>query len=176
VESCNRAGSPFPAKTLSVPGRHVRIVVWARDRIWEHWRQSLAAVRGRCGNLPPWAVAVLLFRAALHEWERIDPDRIPTERQILERDEYRCQAPGCTARRHLEVHHIVFRSRRGTDDRGNLITLCHAHHHHAVHRETLRVTGRAPHTLTWEFAGGPAYRGEKRCKRADPQRGLSLLA
>jgi hypothetical protein len=161
VEGCNREGDPLPGKTLSVPGRHFPVVVWTRARIWVHWHQMLATVRGRCGNLPPWAAAVLLVRAALDEWERIDPDRIPTERTILERDDYRCQAPGCTARKHLEVHHIVFRARGGTDDERNLITLCHAHHHHAVHRETLRVAGTAPSGLTWEFAGGPAYRGER---------------
>jgi hypothetical protein len=161
VEGCNRDGNPLPGKTLSVPGRHLPVVVWARARIRQQWRQMLGTVRGQCGHLPPWAVAVLLVRAALHEWERIDPDRIPTERRILHRDDYRCQAPGCTARNHLEVHHIVFRSRGGTDVDENLITLCHAHHHHAVHRQTLRITGRAPFDLTWVFAEGPAYRGEK---------------
>ena len=44
-------------------------------------------------------------------------------RQVLHRDQYRCQVcqrggPG------LHVHHIVYRSRGGTNAMSNLITLC----------------------------------------------------
>ena len=43
-------------------------------------------------------------------------------RQVLERDKWRCQ--NCGATQHLQVHHIVFRSRSGGDEEENLITLC----------------------------------------------------
>jgi hypothetical protein len=162
----------LPGKTVSVPGRHLPIVIWARPPVWDHWHAVLRHVQGLCGNLPPWAVAVLLVKAALDEWQRIDPGRIPTEARILERDDYRCRAPGCTARKHLEVHHVVFRSQGGPDAPDNLVTLCHAHHHHAVHRGTLRITGRAPYALVWEFGSGSGsgsgsgqrrYLGERLC-------------
>lgn len=42
---------------------------------------------------------------------------------ILNRDGYTCQICGKKHNR-LEVHHIIFRGRGGTDDENNLITLC----------------------------------------------------
>lgn len=46
---------------------------------------------------------------------------------ILHRDNYNCQLCG---KKHtlLEVHHIIWRSRGGSDDEDNLITLCHDCH------------------------------------------------
>ena len=43
-------------------------------------------------------------------------------RQVLERDNWRCQA--CGNMRNLEVHHIQFRSHFGPDQEENLMTLC----------------------------------------------------
>jgi 5-methylcytosine-specific restriction endonuclease McrA len=56
---------------------------------------------------------------------------------VLERDGWRCQI--CGARTGLEVHHIRFRSRQGSDDEQNLITVC-SRCHRQVHgcREFLR--------------------------------------
>jgi 5-methylcytosine-specific restriction endonuclease McrA len=44
------------------------------------------------------------------------------QRQVLERDRWRCQA--CGTMNKLQVHHLDFRSRCGNDDESNLITLC----------------------------------------------------
>ncbi len=154
-------------KTLSTPGRHHRVVIWARPEIRERWGRACRAVRRVTGAWPEWAVAVLVARVAMNEWERQDPDRTPTERRILERDGYRCQAPGCSSRSGLESHHIRFRSQGGSNTPSNRVTLCHAHHHHAIHAGTLRVSGRAPHALLWEFGCAPGagplwvYRGER---------------
>ncbi|MCB9512839.1 MAG: HNH endonuclease [Candidatus Latescibacteria bacterium] len=54
-------------------------------------------------------------------------------RTILARDGHRCQGPGCTSTRFLEVHHRKPRANGGTNDPSNLITLCSACHqlHHA---------------------------------------------
>ena len=54
-------------------------------------------------------------------------------RRVLARDGHRCQAPGCTNTRFLEVHHITPRSRGGSNAASNLITLCAACHRH-THR------------------------------------------
>ncbi len=54
-------------------------------------------------------------------------------RRVLARDRHRCQTPGCTNTRFLEVHHITPRSRGGSNDASNLITLCSACHRH-THR------------------------------------------
>jgi hypothetical protein len=67
------------------------------------------------------------------------------QRQILERDRYRCQFPGCSERR-VEVHHIQFKSQGGSDDPSNLLCLCPAHHHHGVHARTIRIHGQASPT------------------------------
>ena len=50
--------------------------------------------------------------------------------QVLRRDGWRCQR--CGSLSHLEIHHIIFRSRSGSDIEQNLITLC-ARCHGAVH-------------------------------------------
>ena len=57
---------------------------------------------------------------------------------ILYRDNYTCQ---CCGKKHirLEVHHIIFKSKGGTDDERNLITLCEKCHK-AVHDGILILT------------------------------------
>jgi len=54
------------------------------------------------------------------------PPRV--RREVLARDRHRCQAPGCGRTRFLEVHHIVPRSRGGSNRAENLVTLCAACH------------------------------------------------
>ncbi len=52
-----------------------------------------------------------------------------TKAYVLTRDGYTCQH--CQRKSHdqrLEVHHIVFRSQGGSDDEGNLLTLCKTCH------------------------------------------------
>jgi 5-methylcytosine-specific restriction endonuclease McrA len=58
---------------------------------------------------------------------RLDPlsyERL--RRQILRRDNWRCQS--CGTMTNLEVHHQEFRSHSGADSGHNLITLCAACH------------------------------------------------
>jgi 5-methylcytosine-specific restriction endonuclease McrA len=45
---------------------------------------------------------------------------------VLERDGWRCQQ--CGAREHLDVHHLLARSRGGPDEERNLMTLCRRCH------------------------------------------------
>jgi hypothetical protein len=47
------------------------------------------------------------------------------------------------------------RSRGGSDDPGNLVALCGFHHLVGVHGGYVRVSGTAPHALTWEI--GPRH-------------------
>jgi 5-methylcytosine-specific restriction endonuclease McrA len=54
------------------------------------------------------------------------PPRI--RREVLARDQHRCQAPGCGRTRFLEVHHIVPRSSGGNNLPENLTTLCGSCH------------------------------------------------
>jgi len=50
------------------------------------------------------------------------PPRV--RREVLARDQHRCQAPGCGRTRFLEVHHIVSRQQGGSNRAENLMTLC----------------------------------------------------
>ena len=70
---------------------------------------------------------------------------------MLERDGYPCAIPGCTSRRNLHNHHVVFRSRGGGDEEVNRLTLCAHHHQRCVHAELLRVTRKAPAALLFEL-------------------------
>lgn len=68
---------------------------------------------------------------------------------ILNRDNYTCQ---CCGKKHtlLEVHHIIWRSKGGSDDEDNLITLCHDCHSR-VH-EGLLVINKKPRRVNLKYA------------------------
>jgi hypothetical protein len=88
------------------------------------------------------------WRAALHE-------RPTRHTRVLERDGGLCQVPGCS-RAAVHAHHIVYRSRGGSDDPDNGVALCAAHHLHGVHRGFVRVRGVAPGQLGWELGASMA--------------------
>lgn len=56
---------------------------------------------------------------------------------VMNRDSYTCQICGAKHTK-LEVHHIVYRSKGGTDDEDNLITLCETCHK-KVHKGEINV-------------------------------------
>ena len=64
-------------------------------------------------------------------------------RGVLARDDG-CTIAGCSSTYRLEVHHIVERSKGGTDSPENLTTLCWWHHHVAVHRQGMRIDPDSP--------------------------------
>jgi 5-methylcytosine-specific restriction endonuclease McrA len=58
-----------------------------------------------------------------HSRMKRNPERYrELHRQVLDRDGWHCQT--CGSMRHLEVHHLQFRSHSGQDTEQNLITLC----------------------------------------------------
>lgn len=74
-----------------------------------------------------------------------------TKAMILNRDHYTCQyCKGKHKDSKLEVHHIIFRSHGGSDEAGNLITLCHTCHK-ALHdgKITLKLSGKAKGNLKY---------------------------
>ncbi|MGV8119635.1 MAG: HNH endonuclease [Candidatus Xenobiia bacterium LiM19] len=86
--------------------------------------------------------------------------RFSRDYAILKRDRFRCQVPGCNCRRNLHVHHIIWRSKGGTDDPANLIVLCTKCHLRLLHNLlTLKIEGTAPHNLTFTF--GPRSHGDE---------------
>jgi hypothetical protein len=84
---------------------------------------------------------------------------------VYARAGWRCMAPGCTSRRNLEDHHIVYRSRGGRDDLSNRICLCRFHHQRGEHGDLAACRGRAPLGIVWRLGRtGLAtwYRNERR--------------
>jgi HNH endonuclease len=53
----------------------------------------------------------------------------------------------------VHAHHIVSRSRGGSDDPENRVALCACHHLRGVHGGYMRVWGLAPDQLVWEVGG-----------------------
>jgi 5-methylcytosine-specific restriction endonuclease McrA len=67
---------------------------------------------------------------------RLQPDSyIRLCRQVLERDNWRCQ--NCGVASELQIHHIQFRSHLGDDREENLVTLCAACHR-ALHHPAMK--------------------------------------
>ena len=83
---------------------------------------------------------------------RIVPER--TRRLVLDRDRG-CRFPGCVARAHLEVHHVVHWVDGGRTDLANLVAVC-PFHHDAHHRGEFSITGDAnvPGGLVFLARGG----------------------
>jgi 5-methylcytosine-specific restriction endonuclease McrA len=71
---------------------------------------------------------------------RLDSDSFrKLDRQVLERDGWRCQF--CGSMQNLQVHHLKFRSQSGDDVEQNLITLC-AQCHASIHSKANLQTAR----------------------------------
>ena len=99
-----------------------------------------------------WAEECLVALAAHFIWtyKHLLKRARTLQRRIRDRDRHLCQVPGCS-RRAVHAHHIVAKSQGGTDDEWNLVSLCAAHHLHGIHGGRIRLTGRAPEALVWEF-------------------------
>jgi HNH endonuclease len=74
---------------------------------------------------------------------------LEVRRAVFERDGYQCTMPGCTMRKMLDPHHIVFRSHGGGDEPSNLTTLCRVHHG-LVHRGICRIRRSESGELVFE--------------------------
>ena len=68
---------------------------------------------------------------------------------VLDRDGWACKFPACTMRKLLDVHHIEYRSHLGSDEMGNLISLCRIHHG-LIHRGICSMSGTVGEDLKFE--------------------------
>jgi 5-methylcytosine-specific restriction endonuclease McrA len=111
-------------------------------------------------------VALLaLLEEFVEVWD--DPGGMPRRPgdAVYARDGWRCTAPGCTSLRHLEDHHLVYRSRGGGDELANRTCLCRFHHQRGEHGDLASCRGAAPLGLTWRLgtrALGKRFRNEIR--------------
>lgn len=153
----SEAATPLPRRMATLRMR-------VEPGIHDLWRRTCRALRSECdGPLQEWEALALLLRRFWKVWDNTATRRQRRENPTLERDGWRCTAPGCRAvgTGKLHEHHIVFRSAGGhLTDPANLTTLCTAHHQHLLHRGHVRCRGEAPDDLRWEMgvAGGrPAF-------------------
>jgi hypothetical protein len=91
---------------------------------------------------------------------RVDTPEVPMEERdqpvdeslrqaILARDGHGCQAPDCTSRQNLHVHHGLWRRHGGQSEPDNLLSLCSCHHG-LVHQSRLVSWGTATSGFHWE--------------------------
>jgi hypothetical protein len=110
-----------------------------------------------------------LLEEFVQTWDRQQRSANPARDAIYIRDGWRCSAPGCTSRRNLEVHHVVYRSQGGSDALLNRLCLCRFHHQLGEHGELASCSGSAPLAITWRLgraAIGGRYRNERRIEVA----------
>jgi uncharacterized protein DUF222 len=120
-------------------------------------------IRGR--RLQAWVGLLAMLEDFAVTWDQDAGAPVGRDDAIFMRDGWRCAAPGCTSRRHLEDHHVVYRSRGGGHGHDNRVTLCRFHHQRGEHGGLMSVRGTAPLGLTWRL-GAPdvatRYRNERR--------------
>ncbi len=127
--------------------------------------QAARAYRRRHLPLPLWVGFLALLEEFVHIWD--DPQAMPKRPgdAVYSRDGWRCTAPGCTSRKHLEDHHVVYRSRGGGDELSNRTCLCRFHHQRGEHGELASCRGSAPLNLHWRLGRrelGARFRSERR--------------
>ena len=121
-------------------------------------------------RLPHWLGLQWLLEQFMQTWD--DPNtmsRRPLD-AIHSRDGWRCTAPGCTARRNLQIHHLKHRAQGGGNEVWNLQEVCAFHHLQGEHGDFARVRGRAPLNVVWRLGTadlGTWYRNERRISPAD---------
>jgi len=149
--------APDPARhTLAPEPCTHRITFWAPLDVADVWRRALRACRRARGpHLRDWECLLIFIIDMRDAWQPHENAEWRRRYHILDRDGWRCLAPGCTSRSHLNAHHLVFRSHSGSDDAGNLVTLCVGHHQAGVHDNLIRCYGRAPDAIWWEFGVRP---------------------
>lgn len=128
-------------------------------QLWGIARRLCQRLRGPPdgAQLEDWQCVELMLDHFIAIWGRHAPEAgMTAHREILERDGYHCQVPGCRNRRNLNVHHIIPRSLGGGDEPENLVTTCYEHHIEGIHAGTVACAGAAPDQLRWRLGRGEA--------------------
>lgn len=131
------------------------------------WGARIAFVRGR--RAPMWAGLLALLEEFVGTWDTDAGAPEGRDDRIFIRDGWRRMAPGCTSRRHLEDHHVRYRSRGGSSALHNRVSLCRFHHQRGEHGDLMVVRGAAPLGLAWMLGRvdiAVPYRNEMRTQGA----------
>jgi hypothetical protein len=127
----------------------------------------------QCRRAPAWVGLMALIEDYAEVWD--DPAASPRRaaRATYARWGWRCSAPGCSSRSGLEEHHVVHRSRGGSNAATNRICICSFHHRQGEHGDLARCTGVAPLGLSWVLGRdgiGGWYRNERRVAAPNERR------
>jgi hypothetical protein len=138
----------------------VRLMIQGPSDVVRLVRATLCTVRRalerRLGRCPTQGEAFeAMLDHAFAEWLPREGRSARRSERVYERDGWRCTAPACSSYRNLQDHHIVFRSRGGSDALENRTTLCAWHHLRGVHAGRVRCTGTAPGALRFELGLRP---------------------
>jgi hypothetical protein len=188
VASAIRPGAGLwetPATAVSAQtcshGAMRRLQIRVQTEVLDLWRDARQRIERAAGRpVLPWQSLLVVLADFLDKWDNPRNVERPRGDRILTRDGYQCTAPGCGARKNLEIHHIVRRSRGGSDDPSNLTTLCVVHHRHVLHGGWMRATGTAPDHIVWEtllatYTGDVVTAGDPPCASASNRRRHSGL-
>jgi hypothetical protein len=119
------------------------------------WEDAVAHCRATIGeSIAEWEVLAIALDAFWKTWDNRETRRQRREHPTIERDGWRCMAPGCWSigTGKLHEHHIVYKSRGGAlTDPSNLLAACGAHHERLIHGGFMRCSGEAPDDVRWEF-------------------------
>jgi hypothetical protein len=104
--------------------------------------------------VPAWVGLLALIEDFVETWDVTQSRRRPSEEAVHIRDGFRCMAPGCTSRRNLQEHHVIYRSQGGKEDLGNRLCLCAFHHQRGEHGGLAACRGEAPLGIRWSLGKG----------------------
>ena len=136
-----------------------RLRIWLEPGERQTLGAAICAIRKLRGTKwPLWACLNDLFDHFVDTYDNQGYRSLSKQSPVLKRDNWHCQAPGCTARSSLHVHHIAPRGVGGPNTFDNLIVLCDFHHL-AIHRGWIGCWGKAPNRIRWQLGvnegGGP---------------------
>jgi hypothetical protein len=164
VQTC-AAGSAAEGVQTCAPGSSswTRIRFWAPEDVARLWQHALNVCRlAEGGSLADWECVDRMIASFRQSWEARQDAAWQRWYRIFERDGWRCRVPGCSSRRNLQEHHVVFRAQGGRDDDDNLVAICATHHLQGIHAGRLRCHRLPDGLLAWEFGaqdgGGPLVR------------------
>ena len=168
-------------------GDFLGVVEAARQRLsaladavpWEepwpdpHAAPSMLAARTfsvRSRRVPGWVGLLALLEDFVLTWDPVRCGASPAAPKrhgdpVYSRAGWRCTAPGCTSRKNLDDHHLVYRSRRGPDSLDNRTCPCRFHHYQGEHGELASCRGKAPLGILWRLGRKDLavwYRNERR--------------
>lgn len=145
------------------------------DEPWPDVRAApsvLAARTFSAGSrrVPAWVGLLALLEDFVLTWDPLTQGRERASQKrpsdpVYARAGWRCTAPGCTSRKSLEDHHIVYRSHLGCDEMSNRTCLCRFHHQRGEHGDLASCSGEAPLGILWRLGRkemGVWYRNERR--------------